>query len=133
MGVRANKSSRRRTKEGNLKMRTIIVGAFALVASVSAAQAAGQWDDALQWENTNVSFPANPFFSYTSPATSLTIDVDGVACGAGNAVPTFTSNGVPFVGATPSGLNWGPSNCRTAGVVRIDINQFARQGDLTAL
>lgn len=115
-------------------MRTQFLSIAAAVAALNIGDAQAQrWNDALQFENTNVTGPGfgNPHFDIeTSQSTDLAVQVEGAGCGAGNSLPTFTANGIPLTVATSSNLFFGPTNCAPGGSMLINLNQFARESDL---
>jgi autotransporter adhesin len=96
-------------------MKSIIFGILALAFSETVAHA-GQWDDAIQWEDVNL---RQVFYPTGSPTTNIAIAAQGEGCGT-HVFAEFAIGGIY-------------ASCDGGGALTIDINQFARQGDVLAL
>ena len=115
-----------------------LLPAVAIAMLVVGSAQAEQWDDAILWNETNVrapfaAFDSDPHDIAQTPTTNLTVYARAVSCGAGNSLPALTAPDVPIVGGVGSPLIFGPSNCLGAGIINIDLNQFARQSDFLGL
>lgn len=105
-------------------MQNVAFGIIVAVAATIAAEqvSAQQWDDAIQWDQQNVTAP---YFPSAVPLSDASILVAGASCPVGEPLPTFTA---PNIGPHPSGYS--NTSCVGGGGLNINLNEFARQSDL---